>query len=133
VGGQVSVTTAAPTAITLDEILDLMYSLKAPYRKDAVFLMNDATVGAIRKIKDANGQYLWAPSIVSGTPDTLVGRPVYTSAYMPVVKAAAKTVAFGSFAYFWVADRQGRTFKRLNELFAVPPVRLCINVLLIIA
>jgi HK97 family phage major capsid protein len=119
VGGQVSVTTAAPTAITLDEILDLMYSLKAPYRKDAVFLMNDATVGAIRKIKDANGQYLWAPSIVSGTPDTLVGRSVYTSAYMPAVKAAAKTVAFGSFNYYWVADRQGRTFKRLNELFAV--------------
>jgi HK97 family phage major capsid protein len=58
-GGQVSGRTASATAITIDEILDLMYSLKSPYRKKAVFIMNDATVGAIRKLKDNNGQYLW--------------------------------------------------------------------------
>ena len=59
----------------------MFYSLKAPYRKSAVFLMNDASVKALRKLKDSNGQYLWQPSLTVATPDTLMGRPVYTSAY----------------------------------------------------
>ncbi|MEL7608851.1 MAG: phage major capsid protein [Bacillota bacterium] len=117
-GAQLGVTTAGATAITLDEILDLFYSLKAPYRNKAVFVMNDATVKAIRKLKDSQGQYLWQPSIQAGTPDTIVNRPLYTSAYVPAVEAAAKTIAFGDFSYYWVADRQGRVFKRLNELYA---------------
>jgi HK97 family phage major capsid protein len=117
-GGQIGVTTAAPAAITLDEILDLFYSLKSPYRKKAVFVMNDATVKAIRKLKDSTGQYLWQPSIKEATPDTILNRPLYTSAYVPVIEAGAKTVVFGDFGYYWVADRQGRVFKRLSELFA---------------
>ena len=117
-GAQLGVTTAGAAAITLDEILDLFYSLKAPYRNKAVFVMNDATVKAIRKLKDSQGQYLWQPSIQAGTPDTIVNRPLYTSAYVPAVAAAAKTIAFGDFSYYWVADRQGRMFKRLNELYA---------------
>jgi len=117
-GGQVGVTTAGATAITLDEILDLFYSLKSPYRRNAVFVMNDATVKAIRKLKDSTGQYLWQPSIKEATPDTILNRPLYTSAYMPVIEAGAKTVVFGDFGYYWVADRQGRVFKRLNELYA---------------
>jgi len=117
-GGQVGATTAAAAAITLDEILDLFYSLKSPYRKKAVFVMNDATVKAIRKLKDSTGQYLWQPSIKEATPDTILNRPLYTSAYVPVIEAGAKTVVFGDFGYYWVADRQGRVFKRLSELFA---------------
>jgi len=117
-GGQVGVTTAGATAITLDEILDLFYSLKSPYRRNAVFVMNDATVKAIRKLKDSTGQYLWQPSIKEATPDTILNRPLYTSAYMPAIEAGAKTVVFGDFGYYWVADRQGRVFKRLNELYA---------------
>ena len=118
-GAQLGVTTASATAITIDEVLDLFYSLKAPYRNKAVFIMNDATVKAIRKLKDGQGQYLWQPSLQAGTPDTILNRPLYTSAYVPAIASAAKTVAFGDFSYYWVADRQGRMFKRLNELFAV--------------
>jgi len=118
-GAQVGVTAASATAITIDEILDLFYSLRAPYRNRAVFVTNDATVKAIRKLKDGNGQYLWQPSLQFGTPDTILNRPLYTSAYVPVAAASAKTVAFGDFSYYWVADRQGRVFKRLNELYAV--------------
>jgi len=118
-GAQLGVTTAGATAITLDEMLDLFYSLKAPYRNKAVFVMNDATVKAIRKLKDSQGQYLWQPSIQAGTPDTILNRPLHTSAYVPALEAGAKTVAFGDFSYYWVADRQGRVFKRLNELYAV--------------
>ena len=117
-GAQLGVTTAGATAITVDEVIDLFYSLKSPYRKKAVFVMNDSTVKAIRKLKDGQGQYLWQPSLTAGTPDTILNRPVYTSAYVPTIEAGAKTIAFGDFKYYWIADRQGRSFKRLNELFA---------------
>lgn len=117
-GAEVGVTTASATAFTVDEIFDLFYSLKAPYRRSAVFIMNDASVKALRKLKDGNGQYLWQPSLTAGTPDTLINRPVYTSAYMPAIEAGAKTVLFGDLSYYWVADRQGRSFKRLGELYA---------------
>jgi HK97 family phage major capsid protein len=117
-GAQLGATTAKATEITADELLDLFYSLKAPYRKKAVFVMNDATVKAIRKLKDGTGQYLWQPSITAGDPDTLLNRPVKTSAYIPILEAAAKVIAFGDFGYYWIADRQGRAFQRLNELYA---------------
>lgn len=118
-GAQLGVTTAGATAITIDEVLDLFYSLKAPYRNRSVFVMNDSTVKAIRKLKDGQGQYLWQPSIQAGTPDTILNRPLYTSSYVPAIAAGAKTITFGDFSYYWVADRQGRVFKRLNELYAV--------------
>jgi len=117
-GGEIGVTAASATAITLDEIMDLFYSLKSPYRRNAVFIMNDSTIKAIRKLKDNNGQYLWQPSVTAGTPDTILNRPVKTSAFMPAIAAGAKTIVFGDFSYYWVADRQGRVFKRLNELYA---------------
>lgn len=117
-GAEVGVTTAGAAAITADEVIDLFYSLKSPYRKNAVWVLNDATVKAIRKLKDNQGQYLWQPSLVAGTPDMILGRPVKTSAYMPVAAAGAKTIAFGDFGYYWIADRQGRSFKKLSELYA---------------
>ena len=118
-GAQLGVTAASATAITVDEVLDLFYALKAPYRKNATFLMNDSTVKAIRKLKDGQGQYLWQPSLQADTPDTILNRPIYTSAYVPTIASAAKSIVFGDLGYYWVADRQGRVFKRLNELFAV--------------
>ena len=117
-GAQVGATAAANNAITADEVIDLVYSLKSPYRKNAVFILNDATVKVLRKLKDGQGQYLWQASLTAGTPDTLLNRPVYTSAYAPTIAAGARTIAFGDFKYYWIADRQGRSFKRLNELYA---------------
>ena len=117
-GAQIGVTTAGSTALTVDEVIDLFYSLKSPYRRNAVFVMNDATVKAIRKLKDGQGQYLWQPAMTANTPDSILNRPVYTSAYVPTIAAGAKSIAFGDFGYYWIADRQGRSFKRLNELFA---------------
>ena len=117
-GAETGVTAASATAITADELIDLFYSLKAPYRRNAVWVLNDSTIKAIRKLKDNQGQYLWQPSLTTGAPDLLLGKPVRTSAYMPAIAADAKTVAFGDFSYYWIADRQGRSFKRLNELYA---------------
>ena len=117
-GAEVGVTAASATGITADELLDLYYSLFSPYRKKAVWVVNDSTIKAIRKLKDNNGQYLWHPGLIANAPDTILGRPVKTSAFMPSIAAGAKSIIFGDFNYYWIADRQGRTFKRLNELFA---------------
>lgn len=117
-GAPSPVTTAKATDITADELIDLHYALRAPYRKNATWLMNDATVKTVRKLKDSTGQYLWQPALTLGAPDTILGRPVATSTFVPEIKASAKSVAFGDFSYYWIADRQGRSFKRLNELFA---------------
>ena len=117
-GAETGVTAAAADKITMDEVIDLFYSLRAPYRRNAVFIMNDATVKALRKLKDGLGQYLWQPSITAGTPDTILNRPVYTSGFMPTLATGNKTILFGDLGYYWVADREGRSFKRLNELYA---------------
>lgn len=116
-GAEIGVTSAGAN-ITFDDVIDLFYSLRAPYRRNAVFLMNDSTVRALRKLKNGSGDYLWQPSVTAGTPDTILNRPVYTSAFMPTLAASAKGVLFGDLSYYWVADREGRTFQRLNELYA---------------
>ena len=117
-GGMVGVTAAANNAITADELINLVYVLKAPYRRNAKFLMNDATISAIRKLKDGNGVYLWQPSLQAGEPDKLLGYDLYTSPYAPTMAAGAFTVAFGDFNNYWIGDRAGRTVQRLNELYA---------------
>ncbi|NBK24809.1 MAG: phage major capsid protein, partial [Spirochaetia bacterium] len=75
-GAQVGVTAASVAAITCDEVIDLYHSLRSPYRKNAVWLTNDSTIKALRKLKDGNGQYIWQPSLAAGTPDTILSRPV---------------------------------------------------------
>lgn len=117
-GGSVGVTAASATAITADELISLVYALKSPYRRSAKFLMNDATISAIRKLKDNNGAYLWQPSLQAGEPDRLLGYELYTSPYVPVMAAGAFAVAFGDFKNYWIGDRAGRTVQRLNELYA---------------
>jgi HK97 family phage major capsid protein len=116
-GGQIGVTTAA-ASIKMDEIFDLFYSLKSPYRKRAVFITNDTTVKEIRKLKDGQGQYLWQPSLKVGEVDTILNCPVKTSVYVPSVAPGEKVIAFGDFSYYWIADRQDRSFQRLSELYA---------------
>ena len=117
-GGTIGVTTASSTAITLDEVISLVHALKSPYRRNAKFLMNDATIAMIRKLKDNNGAYIWQPSAQAGVPDRLLGYEIYTSPYVPTVAAEALVMAFGDFSSYWIADRMGRSVQRLNELYA---------------
>ena len=117
-GGQVGVNAASNSGITADELINLVYALKAPYRRNAKFLMNDATISSIRKLKDGNGVYLWQPSLQAGEPDKLLGYDLYTSPYAPTIEPEAFTVAFGDFQNYWIGDRAGRTVQRLNELYA---------------
>ena len=117
-GGEVGFTTSSATVITIDDVISLIYSLKAPYRKNAVFLMNDATVGLIRKLKDGNGAYLWQPSVQAGQPDKILGFDVYTTPFAPAIAGGALPIAFGDFQNYWIGDRGGKTVQRLNELYA---------------
>ena len=117
-GAEVGVTAKSTTALTFDEVMDLFYSLRVPYRRNAVFLTNDATMKALRQLKNGNGDYIWQPSVTAGTPDTILNRPVYTSTFMPTIAAGAKAMVFGDMNYYWIADREGRKFQRLNELYA---------------
>ena len=117
-GAQVGVTTASSTKVTADEIINLVYSLKRPYRKNAAFLANDVCVAELRKLKDNNGQYLWQPSLQAGEPDRVLGYKVYTSPYFPVPTAGGTAVAFGDFSYYNIGDRGTRSFAELKELFA---------------
>lgn len=116
-GGSVGVTTAAADKITADEIFDLIYSLKAPYRRNSRFFLNDSTIKAIRKLKDGNGNYIWQPALTEGQPDRLCGFPVHATA-APAIAASAYAIAFGDFDYYWIADRTDMDVKRLNELYA---------------
>lgn len=117
-GGEIGVTAASATEITADEIINLVYALKRPYRKKAKFIMNDATIAALRKLKDENGQYLWQPSLQAGEPDRLFGYEVMTSAYVPTIAASKPVIAFGDFSYYNIGDRGVRSFAELKELFA---------------
>ena len=117
-GAEVGVTAASDKAITADEVIDLFYSVKAPYRKNAVWVLNDSTVRAIRKLKDSNGQYLWQPALHEGDHETLLGKKIMTSPYVPEIASGAKVIMFGDLSFYWIGDRQGITFKRLNERYA---------------
>ncbi|KXB57036.1 phage major capsid protein [Gemelliphila asaccharolytica] len=116
-GGELGGTTKAQT-ITADELIDLVYSLDRPYRKKAAFILNDATVAQIRKLKDVNGAYIWQPSLKDGEPDRLLGYPAYTSAFAPKAEKGKLAVAFGDFSYYKIGDRGNRSFQDLKELFA---------------
>lgn len=118
-GAQVGVTTASATAITADELIDMQHSLKSGYRRKAVWIMNDATISAIRKLKDGQGQYIWQPGIKEGAPDMLFNQRVLMSNYMPLIATGNKVILHGDFSYYWLAEREGRTLERLNELYAV--------------
>lgn len=116
---EVGVTAASAAAITADEIIDIFYSLRRPYRRRATWLMADSTAKVIRKLKDGDGQYIWQPGLQAGQPDRLLGRPVEISDDVPAIAASAKVIALGDYSFYWISDREGTVFQRLNELYAV--------------
>ena len=100
------------TKLTGDDLVNLVYALKRPYRKNASFILNDKTLASIRKLKDNTGAYIWQPSYQSGEPDRLLGYEVHTSAYAPL-----DAISFGDYSYYNIGDRGTRSFQELKELF----------------
>lgn len=104
-------------AFTADDLIELFYSVIAPYRNSAScgWLMRDATMAAARKLKDLQGQYLWQPSLQAGTPDMLLAKPVYTDPNVAAAAVTAKSVLFGDFSQYFVRFAGGVRFERSDE------------------
>jgi HK97 family phage major capsid protein len=99
--------------ISVDGIMNLYYSLSDLYTQNASFIMHKSAVYAIRTMKDAAGQYLWLPGVLSGTADTLLGCPLYTSNYMPQVAAGNDVVIFGDIKKaYTIVDRGDLAIQR---------------------
>ena len=110
-GAETGVSTGS---VSYDDIISLYFSVESKYRKNAVWMMNDATAMALRKLKDETGNYLW-----NTADNTILGKKVVISEYMPNIAAGAKPVAFGDFSYYWIIKRCPVTVKTLLELFAM--------------
>jgi len=110
-GAEIGVTTSQ---LSYDDVISLYYGTKAKYRKKGVWLMNDETALALRKLKDSDGNYLW-----NSNNDTILGKPVMISEHMPNIGNGNKPIAFGDFSYYWIIPRTRTSVRSLVEKFAV--------------
>ena len=108
-GAETGVTT---TDVTFDDVINLYMSVKAKHRKHGVWLMNDETALALRKLKDKDGNYLWQENM-----DTILGKPEYISEFMPSIATGKKVIAFGDFSYYWILNRRPLAVRALKEKF----------------
>ena len=104
--------------ITYDDILNLIHSVKSPYRKNAVLVMSEDAITKLLSIIHYHGNSPWDVSLKDGTSKTLFGYPVYTTNYLDRVLPGTKPVLFGDFSYFWIGERGKRSVKRLVERYA---------------
>ncbi len=100
--------------LTYDEIIKLFFSLKAEYRKKGVWLMNDSTALTLRTLKDNDGNYLW-----NQDNDTIIGKPVCISEYMPNAESGSKAIAFGDLSYYWIVNRRPLAVRTLAEKYTL--------------
>ena len=114
-----SSTTAATDAVTADELIDIFYDLPAEYRKRSTWRMTDKTEKAIRKLKDGNGNYIYAPALVMGERDAILGRQVELDPFVDTLGAGKKVICLGDFNYYYIADRGNMSMQKLTEAFAV--------------
>lgn len=99
---------AFATSDPADALIDTYYSLKSGHRNNATWLTSDAVMGTMRKFKDGDGNYLWAPPSGADMPATILGKPVATDDNMPALGANAFPVAFGDFNRgYLIVDRMG--------------------------
>jgi len=109
-----AITTADNASISFDELIALYFSLKDEYRQNAIFIMHDQTAMALRTLKDASGRYLW-----NDADNTIFGKPVVTSQFMPLISAGSKSIAFADLSYYWLVERQPLSIKILLEIYSL--------------
>jgi HK97 family phage major capsid protein len=109
--------TGVTGAFTPDNLIDLFYSVIAPYRNRpaCAFMMRDASLAVARKFKDTTNQYLWQPAFTAGAPETILGRPVYTDPNIAATAVSARSVLFGDFSTYFVRRVRGVRFERSDE------------------
>lgn len=108
--------------ITADDLINLQYSVRRPYRRNACYLTSDETLAQIRKLKDSTQNFIWQPSLLESEPPKLFGQPIYTSPYMPAPDSGKTCVLYGDFNYYVIAERGQRTCRALHELFALQDI-----------
>ena len=104
-------------AFTADNLIDLHYAVIEPYRRSSacMWLMRDATLGAVRKLKDTTNQYLWQPGLQAGAPDLLLGKPILTDPNVATTALSAKSVVFGDLSQYFVRLAGGFRFERSDD------------------
>ena len=102
------------TDLSYDDVLELFFAVDPKYRANAVWLMNDRTALALRKLKDDVGNYLW-----NGNSDTVLGKPVRICNEMPDISTGSKPVLFGDFSFYWIVDRYPICMQPLKEIFTM--------------
>jgi HK97 family phage major capsid protein len=109
---------ATNDVLIADRVIDLIHSVPAPYRRGAAFLMNDAIVAILRKVKDANNHYIWEPSLQVGVPDRLFGYPIFSAPSMAAETTAGNSImVYGDMSQFFIREAGGVVLARLNERF----------------
>jgi HK97 family phage major capsid protein len=100
-----------------DVLIDLFYSVIAPYRASAsaAWIVRDATMAVFRKIKDTTGAYLFQPSLLAGSPDMFNGKPIYTDPFVPAIATGAKSVIFGDISQYFIRLAGGVRFERSDD------------------
>ena len=104
--------------LSFDDLIDLIFSVKEPYRKNAVFILSEDTEVKLKKLGLYDGNPAWLNSLNEDAPDTLLGYPVYVTNEMPDADVGSKPILFGDFSYFWIGERGKRSVKRLVERYA---------------
>ena len=110
-GAEIGVTA---DAITYENVVKLFFSAKPEYRKNGVWMMNSETALAIRSLTDTAGQPIW-----NHTNDTILGKKVYISEYIPGTESGSKPIAFGDMSYYWIVSRRSVSVRTLAEQFAM--------------
>lgn len=105
-------------AITVDDVVDLQHAIPEPYRRNAVFLMSDAAVRELQKIRTAFDRNIWEDELTKGTPTKLLGVPIIVCDVLPAPESGTVPILYGDFSRFVIGDRDHRSVKRLNELYA---------------
>lgn len=100
---------------TTNELIDLLYSVIAPYRRNGEWQVSDATVAALRKLKDSDGQYIWAPGLIAGEPDTLLGHRVVVNPDIADAALSARSVIFGDHSKYMIRDVNGVEVARSDD------------------
>jgi HK97 family phage major capsid protein len=109
--------TGVSGAFSSDDVIDLFYSVIAPYRRSpaAVWMMADTSIAAMRKLKDTTGQYIWQPGLQAGAPDTILGKPVLMDPNVAATGTSAKSIVFGDMSQYFVRLAGGVRFERSDD------------------
>jgi HK97 family phage major capsid protein len=111
--------TSATATITADNLIDTFHTLAPQYRMGASWVANDSLIKLIRKLKGSDNNYLWQPGLTMDQPDRILGRPVYVSEFAPAPAVSTRSLAFGDFKQYIIADRLGLAMKRYDEIAAL--------------